>query len=62
MKINQFQGRMNVCWSSFWNLKKDRLPVKIDQSLNVKRGRLLVKIDQFLNEKVTQENRPVFEF
>jgi hypothetical protein len=36
--------------------------MKIGQSSNVKRGRLLVKIDQFLNEKITQENRPVFEF
>jgi hypothetical protein len=47
VKIDQFQGSMDVCRSSFWNFKRGRSPIKIGQSLNVKTGMSPMKTNQF---------------
>jgi hypothetical protein len=62
VKIDQFQGNIEACWNSFWNLKKNRSLVKIDQFQgsmktcwnvfrNLKKDRSPVKIGLFFNFK-----------
>jgi hypothetical protein len=47
MKVDQFQGTMEVGWNSFWNLKKGKSPMKISQFFNFKMDKSPEKIDQF---------------
>jgi hypothetical protein len=51
MKIDQFQGKIEVCWNSFWNLKNSKSSMKIGQFLNFKMGKSPEKIDQFQENK-----------
>lgn len=42
--------------------KKGMSPIKIYQFFNLRKGKLPVKINYFLKKKVVSEKKPIFEF